>query len=118
MSCALKPAPIAFLIPGYVSSLPANARPYLKLQLDSDHNGVDKDLNKIARHMPHDWDGILSSHLGLTAMDIHDIKESHPEKPELQRSACQLIATQQNRLKLFVQAGCSIEMEEQPKVTA
>ena len=98
-----------------MSSLPANVRPYLKLQLDSD-NKWDKDLIEIASHMSH-WDGSLSSFLGLTPVDINDIKKINPNKPVLQRSACQL-HTWLHGLRLFVQTGCSSEMEEQAEATA
>ena len=46
----------------------------------------DGDLNKIAHHML-DWKEKLCSPLGLTEVDVHDIKEIHPNKPELQRYA-------------------------------
>ena len=67
-----------------VSSLPAGARPHLELQLDHGHEGVDKDLNEIAHRMLH-WEGKLSAHLGLTEVDIQDIKEMYSSKPSLQR---------------------------------
>jgi hypothetical protein len=52
--------------------------------LDWDHDGVDRDLNGIAHHML-DWEEKLCTHLGLTAVDTHDIKAKHPNNPELQR---------------------------------
>ena len=58
----------------YVSSLPACARPHLELQLDQGHKGIDKDLSGISDHMLH-WEEKLSTHLGLTPTDIHDIKK-------------------------------------------
>ena len=69
-----------------MSSLPASARDHLNKELDWDRGGVDKDLIKIAHHML-DWEEQLSSHLGLTQVDIRDIKERNPQKPELQRCA-------------------------------
>ena len=57
---------------GYISSLPACARPHLELQLDYGHEGVNKDLSEIAYHML-GWDNKLSAYLGLTDIDIHDI---------------------------------------------
>jgi hypothetical protein len=51
--------------------------------LDWDNEGVDKDLNMIAEPML-DWEK-LSSHLGLTRANIHDIKKSNINEPELQR---------------------------------
>ena len=67
----------------YVWSLPASARPLLEQQLDWDHEGVDKDLTEIAHHML-DWEEKFCSHLGLTGVDVHDIKELYSGKPELQ----------------------------------
>ena len=68
----------------YVSSLPAPAIPHLHKVLDSDHEGVERDLHAIAHHML-GWEEKLCTPLGLTAVDVHDIKEEHPAKPELQR---------------------------------
>ena len=67
----------------YVSSLPASARPCLELLLDFGHEGAEKDLYEIARHMLN-WEEI-SALLGLTATDISDMKDMHPNKPALQR---------------------------------
>ena len=68
----------------YVWSLPASARPLLEQQLDWDNEGVDKDLTEIARNMS-DWEEKLCSHLGLTTVDVQDIKEIYSGKPELKR---------------------------------
>ena len=68
----------------YISSLPANARPHLELQLDYGHERVDEDLCEIAKHML-GWDEQLSTHLKLTDVDIHDIKDQYNSKPSLQR---------------------------------
>ena len=54
------------------------------MELDGDHNGVDEDLSEIAHHML-GWEEDLSSHLELSQVDIHDIKERHRREPELQR---------------------------------
>ena len=67
-----------------MESLPPAARPHLELQLDWGHEGVERDLMEIADHML-DWEQRLSTHLGLTAIQISDIKEKHPQKPILQR---------------------------------
>ena len=64
----------------YVSSLPTSAHPHL---IDWDSEGVDRDLNEIALHML-GWEERLCTPLGLTATDIHDIKEEYA-KPKLQR---------------------------------
>ena len=67
-----------------VSSLPASARPHLELELDWGHGEVEKDLSEIANHML-DWEEKLTTHLELTPVDTHDIKEMYPFKPVLQR---------------------------------
>ena len=61
-----------YIFPAYVLSLPATSRHHLQRRLDWDNEGVDRDLHEIADHM-FDWEETLSSHLGLTAADIHDI---------------------------------------------
>ena len=63
----------------YVSSLPPHVRPHLEVQLD-----WDKDIDVIAHHML-DWEEKLRSHLGLTEVDVHDIKAVHGSNPGLQR---------------------------------
>ena len=69
---------MSLLFPAYASSLPASALPHLEQQLDWN------DLIEIAHHML-DWEEKLCTHLGLTAVDIHDIKAKHQNNPELQR---------------------------------
>ena len=64
-------------------SLPASARPLLDKQLDWD-NETERDLIEIAHHML-DWEEKLCPHLGLTVVDVHDIKEMYSGKPKLQR---------------------------------
>ena len=70
--------------PSYVETLPPSARPHLELQLDWGHGDVEKDLSEIANHML-DWEEKLATHLELTPIDIHDIKEANFSKPILQR---------------------------------
>ena len=67
-----------------MSSLPACARPHLELQLDWGHDGVDKDLSEIADHMIK-WEEELAAPLGLTEVDISDIKAVYRDSPPLQR---------------------------------
>ena len=67
----------------YVSPLPATAQSYLDNQLDWDQEGVDRHLNQIADTMLH-WEEKLSTSLGLTEVQIHDLKKNHP-KPILLR---------------------------------
>ena len=55
-----------------METLPASARPHLELQLDWGHGGVEIDLCEIA-HVMLDWEVKLSTHLGLTEVDVHDI---------------------------------------------
>ena len=69
---------MSLLFPAYTSSLPASALPHLGQQLDWN------DLIEIAHHML-DWEEKLCTHLGLTAVDIHDIKAKRQNNPELQR---------------------------------
>jgi hypothetical protein len=66
------------------SNLAASVNPHLQQLLDWDSQGVDKDLIEICEHMLH-WEGKLSAWLGLTEVDIHDIKAKHPWEPLLQR---------------------------------
>ena len=67
-----------FLFLAHTSSLPASALPHLEQQLDWN------DLIEIAHHML-DWEEKLCTYLGLTAVDIHDIKANHPSNSKLQR---------------------------------
>ena len=68
----------------FLSSLPASARIHLGMQLDSDSEGVEKDLSEIAQHML-EWEDKLCVYLGLTKVDIHDIKAMYSCNPPLQR---------------------------------
>ena len=56
----------------------------LDKQLDWCHGGVDKDLYAIADSMLK-WEEKLSTHLGLTHIDITNIKEQYPRNPIQQR---------------------------------
>ena len=67
-----------------MSSLSPFVHPLLEQQLDWDHGGVDVDLNEIAYHML-DWEDRLSAHLGLTRIDVKDIKKIYLHQPPLQR---------------------------------
>ena len=67
-----------------MSSLSPRVHPLLEKLLDWNCGGVDVDLNEIAYHML-DWEDRLSAHLGLTRIDISDIKEIHLHRPPLQR---------------------------------
>ena len=68
----------------YLTSLPQSAHTYLELKLDSGHDGVEKDLGKIAHHMV-DWQEKLIAHLELPHVDVNDIQKIHPNSPVLQR---------------------------------
>ena len=68
----------------YLRSLPASVRPFLDKELGWDHEGVERDLCEIADHMS-GWEERLSVHLGLTLVDIFDIKLKYPDQPVLQR---------------------------------
>ena len=67
----------------YVWSLPGSARPLLEQLLDW-NNDTERDLIEIAHHML-DWEEKLCPHLGLTVVDVHDIKHIYLTSPELQR---------------------------------
>jgi hypothetical protein len=47
-------------------------------------NDCERDLIAIADHMIN-WEVKLRYHLGLTNVNVHDIKEKYDKKPELQR---------------------------------
>ena len=65
---------------GYLSSLSDRARSHLNDPVDWNN-----DLIVIAHPML-DWEERLCTHLGLTDVDVHDIKAKHQNNPELQRS--------------------------------
>ena len=67
----------------YVNLIPLQNRFKLDKTLDYEHNRVEKDLTEIAGFFV-DWES-KASHLGLTNVDISDIKETYRSKPELQR---------------------------------
>ena len=67
-----------------MSSLSSCVHPLLEKLLDWDHGGVDVNLNEIADHML-DWEDRLSAHLGLTRIDVKDIKNIYLLQPPLQR---------------------------------
>ena len=66
------------------TSLPAGAISHLDQVLDRSNDGVERDLIEIAHHML-DWEEKLCSPLGLTEVDVRDIKEIYSGNPELQR---------------------------------
>lgn len=68
----------------YVSSLRAAAASYLDKELDWDHEGVDRHLNRIADHMI-DWEVKLSTLMNLTFFEISDLKANNSADVCLQR---------------------------------
>ena len=58
----------------YISLLPDTAYNHLNEELDYNNKGVDVDLNEIAEDMT-EWEERLTSYLGLTRTNIHDIKK-------------------------------------------
>ena len=62
----------------YLSTLPAGARPHLERPVEWE------DIVDIAHHMLN-WEERLCTHLGLTQVDVHDIKDSNKDNPPLQR---------------------------------
>ena len=69
---------------GYLSSLSDRARSHLNDPVDWNN-----DLIVIAHPML-DWEERLCTHLGLTDVDVHDIKAKHQNNPKLQRSVDQV----------------------------
>jgi hypothetical protein len=67
-------------VSAYVSTLPASAYYYLDQPVDRD-----TDLIVIADSMLN-WEQKLRTQLALTGKDVHDIKDSLPNEPVLQRS--------------------------------
>ena len=73
-----------YLLSSYLSSIPATALPYLDNLLDWDQEGVDRHLNRIADAMI-EWEENLSIWLGLTEVQIHDLKKIYSQEPVLLR---------------------------------
>lgn len=63
----------------YVATLPPAALEFLDKELDWDHHGVDRHLTEIAEQMI-DWEEKLSALLGMTDVDIRDLKAEHPKR--------------------------------------
>ena len=60
-----------------MSSLPNNVSPFLCNKLDWDNDGVEKDLDAIARKMSN-WEAQFAINLGLTRVEIEEIRaENH-----------------------------------------
>ena len=62
---------------GFLSSLSLIAASYLDKELDWDHDDVNTHLSVIADQMV-DWEEKLSTKLGMTEVEIHDLKEGKP----------------------------------------
>ena len=54
--------------------------------MDQENDGRDVHLGKIVDSMV-EWDTKLAPALGLTSTEVHDIKETHRDKPAVERSA-------------------------------
>jgi hypothetical protein len=72
-------------ISAYLSTLPGSALRYLDEPVDRN-----TDLIVLAEPMVN-WEQKLQTHLGLTDVEVHDIKDSLPSKPLLQRSVDRLV---------------------------
>ena len=70
----------------YLFDLPIYVLSYLNKTLDWD-NKFDRDLIEIAKHLVR-WEECLASPFRLTPADIHDIKATNQQSPELQRYSC------------------------------
>lgn len=53
----------------------------MDLELDSGNSGTEKDLEEIAHQML-DWEVKLSAHLGLTEVNLADIKHDYKKAEE------------------------------------
>ena len=69
----------------YLSILPVAAHPSLEKVLDWDHEGVDKDLSRIADSTGTDWEVTLAVPLELSWLDIEDVKRKYHQDPKLLR---------------------------------
>jgi L-lactate utilization protein LutB len=67
-------------VSAYLSTLPGSALRYLDKPVDRN-----TDLIVLAKPMVN-WEQKLQTYLGLTDVDVHDIKSSLSNQPELQRS--------------------------------
>ena len=63
-----------------------NTDTLLDRTIDSENNGVSKDLGRIADFMS-EWEGPIAEHLELTQADIAGIKLKYQDKLNLQTSA-------------------------------
>ena len=59
-----------------MSSLPASAHEFLKKEIDWDHDGVEEDLDYIARYLT-DWEAKLVVPLRFTRHQVDILKEKH-----------------------------------------
>ena len=72
-----------------IVSIPESSRWKVDREIDFENKGVqgdtvDKHLGRIAAQMI-DWEGTIGDNLGLTRVDIANVKEKYPQNPELQR---------------------------------
>ena len=67
----------------YFNCIPEANRKKLDLKLDSGHGGVQKHLGAIADSMD-EWEGGVATALGLTKVDIANIKTEHRDNLNLQ----------------------------------
>ena len=59
------------------------ARNQLDMVIDSENNGVSKHLGRIANAM-YEWEGRIADELGLSVVDVAEIKLKHPSNLKLQ----------------------------------
>ena len=72
-----------------IISIPESSRWKVDREIDFENKGVqggtvDKHLGRIAAQMIN-WEGTIGDNLGLTRVDIANVKEKYPQNPELQR---------------------------------
>ena len=65
----------------YAARVPAGK---LDLVLDEEHGGVDIHLGEIA-DATDEWDTVLAPHMGLTEIELRDIRSNHRDNRAFQR---------------------------------
>lgn len=70
-----------------LGAVPGHLKHKLDQILDSGHEDVPLHLGNIADNIP-DWQGRVADNLGLTRVEVSDIKRRLKDEPELQRSVC------------------------------
>ena len=67
----------------YRACVPKENHWKLTKEIDFEHNGVPKHLGEISNAMD-EWEGDISTKLGLTKVDVASVKNKHPDNLNLQ----------------------------------